>query len=352
MCIICNTRAYYYIIDFFFSTIAPKDENTLKNKVLSDKIYSLKYSIENKIKKNINNDCDLKKIKTVEYDKIKDKLDEQYFETITDGHTKPILIKNVIDSSKLEKYNFNILGQKYSDIIVEAVAINQNESNVKSIKVPFKKYIDLINKGEKYYLTVNNSLAQALDISVLDDFYERIFSYYGFKNIFVGNKHSSTHLHSELAASCGIQLYGIKKWYLIDPEYSEHLHPIPDDKGIFRISSAGFKMNNVIDHVPRYEIICEQGDFIFVPPWWWHETLNLTDNNVMFSNRPQLFLAPYSTNLGYTLQSPKMSLANNNVVFPLLTKYNIFDPSEDTVINSLKTIKYRIPDEVQSETKN
>ena len=51
-------------------------------------------------------------------------------------------------------------------------------------------------------------------------FYKKLFDNYGVKNIFLGNKHSSTHLHSEIASSCALQLSGIKKWYLINPEYS------------------------------------------------------------------------------------------------------------------------------------
>lgn len=347
ICIICNTKLYYYLIDFLFSSVAPKDESTLENKILSDKLYQMKYNIETDIKKDTSIDCSLKKIKTVYYQDIKDKLNESYFEMITKKYTQPILIKNVFDIKTLQKYNFDTLSNKYGNVIVDAVAISGGEEDVKSINVPFREYIKKINNGEKYYLTVNNSLANALDISELEIFYKNIFSHYGVKNIFVGNRHSSTHLHSELAASCGIQLYGIKKWYLIEPAYSEHLHPIPDDTGIFRVSTGGFKLNPSIDHIPRYEIICEQGDFLFVPPWWWHETLNLTDNNVMFSNRPALFFAPYSTNLGYTLRSIVPSLAYNETVYPILQHANLVDAEEDTVINSLKVINHRVPNAVK-----
>lgn len=30
ICIICNTKLYYYLIDFLFSSVAPKDKSTLE----------------------------------------------------------------------------------------------------------------------------------------------------------------------------------------------------------------------------------------------------------------------------------------------------------------------------------
>jgi hypothetical protein len=59
-----------------------------------------------------------------------------------------------------------------------------------------------------------------------------------------------------------------------------------------------------------------------------------------------LFLVPYKNNFLYTLNGIKISLGYNNLIYPLLKKLNIIDPNEDTVVNSTKEIKNRIPDNV------
>jgi hypothetical protein len=348
LCILSEPQIQHFLITFIYANIAPTDENNVENKKMSDDIFIIKKNIEDKIKLDYTNDCNLQKVKTYNYKDIVDKLDINYFSLLTNNYTLPVLIKNVYDNEFLKNYNINNILSKYGNVIVEAVLIKP-DGKITSIIVPLKEYIKKIENGEKYYLTVNNSLANSLDITLLLEFYNKLFDTYGIKNIFLGNKHSSTHLHCELASSCAIQLSGIKKWYLVDPKYSEHLHPIPDKNKIFYVSSRGFLLRNNKTHdIPHYEIIAEEGDFLFVPSWWWHETLNLTDHNLMFSYRPTLFEAPFNTNLKHTLLGIKNSIGYNKYVLPLLVKSEIIDIKEDVVVNSLKEIKARMPSELEN----
>jgi len=346
--LLIHPKVQHFIITSIYSNIAPTNLDDIKNKNMSDDIFIIKKNLEDKIKLDYTNECNLQKVKIYNYKDISDKLNINYFNLLTNNYTEPVLIKNVFNEELLKNYSINNLVNKHGNIIVEAVNINP-DGEIKSITVTLKEYIEKIENGEKYYLTVNNSLANNLDITLLLDFYEKIFYSYGIKNIFLGNKHSSTHLHCELASSCAIQISGIKKWYLIDPKYSEHLHPIPDSSKIFYVSSRGFLLrNDKTFDIPHYEIIAEEGDFLFVPPWWWHETLNLTNNNLMFSYRPTLFEAPYRTNLKNTLLSLKNSIAFNKYIYPLLVKTNIINDEEETVINSIKEIKARIPSNIEN----
>ncbi len=347
--IILNSKVQHFIITSLFTNVAPTKLNDKNNKKMSDEIYQIKKNFENEIKADYSNKCILQSVKTVNYSEIADKLNMNYFKELTYDYTKPILIKNIFNSDILKEFNVNNIVKNYGDVIVEAVNTS-DDANINSITVSLKEYVRKIDNGEKYYLTVNNSLAAKLNISKFISFYKKLFDNYGVKNIFLGNKHSSSHLHSEIVSSCALQLSGIKKWYLINPKYSEHLHSIPDKNNIFHVSSKGFaKKNKKTNMIPHYEIIAEEGDFLFVPPWWWHETLNLTNHNLMFSFRPMLFVAPYKTNLSYTLLGLKNSLGYNNLMFPLLTKANIIDPEEDTVVQSIREINARIPDQKSNQ---
>ena len=342
LCLLFNKYFQYLVLEYAFSIVAPTTENENQKK-LSNELYDIKFDLENKIKLKYDGKQKINKVDTLNYSDIKNKLDRKYFSKITNKYTKPIIIKSVYTNDEIAKYNFDTMKKNYGNILVDAIKYNDN--GIGSRKVPFEKYIDMITNGEKYYLTVNNSLANAIDSKRFMDFYGMLFdSNTGFGNMFIGNKNSFTHLHSEIAASCATQLHGTKKWYLIDPKYSEHLHSIPDKNKIFRSSLYGFnKRNPIIDDIPRYEVVCEQGDFLYVPPWWWHETLNVTDENIMFSFRPSLFVAPYKTKSLYTLMGIQNSLAFNDFTWPLLTQSGLIDPNEDTVVNSIKEIQHRLP---------
>jgi hypothetical protein len=340
-------RVKHFILTYVFATIAPTTKEDISNKKTSDYIYKLKTDLENEIKLDYSNECILNKVKTVNFSDIVDKFNKDYFEKLTDNYTQPVLIKRVYDNKVLDNFTVDKLVNSHGDVIVEAIKTG-SDGNIQTVSVPLKEYIKMINNGEKYYLTVNNSIASRLNISEFSDFYDKIFSNpVGVKNIFLGNKHSSTHLHSELPSSCALQLSGIKKWYLIDPKYSDHLHSIPDKNKIFHVSSKGFLLNNEnTNNIPHYEIIAEEGDFLYVPPWWWHEALNLTDNSFMYSFRPTLFKTPYKTNLSNTMLGIKNSLAYNDYIYPILVKNNIVNLTEDTVVNSLREIYARVPDNI------
>ena len=331
--------------EILFSLIAPASKPNKKFKYISDKIYKYKVNIEDSIKISTSDKIIFNEIDVYSYKDIKNELDEKYFFNMTDGYTKPIIIKNVFSDEDLQYYNYEMIIQNHGDISIEAINNDKHTStNTSGTIMTFEEYINSIRRGEKLYLTVNNSIANILNIDTLMVFYNNLFKTHGFKNIFIGNKESYTHLHCEIAASCGIQLNGNKKWYLINPDYSEHLHSVSDKNNIFKTSAYGFNKNyDKFVTIPHYEFIVEKGDFLYVPPWWWHETLNITDETIMFSYRPSLFEAPYKTNLSYTLQGLKNSIGFNNLAYPILTKLKLFDPNEDTVIKSIAELKNRIP---------
>lgn len=341
----------YYLVSMLFSTIAPSSEN-ISMKPFSDKLYHLKTSIEKDLQIALPTVIQ-QQVRTVQYHDIKDDLDDTLFYNITNGHTTPILIKNIYDPSILAPYTFTKLKEKHGDIMVEAIKYDRsNSGKIDSTKVTFGEYLDMIDAGMKYYMTVNNSIAIAIDKKNFMEFYRNILKgSNGCSNMFIGNTGSSTHLHSELVGSCATQISGIKKWYLIDPKYSEYLNPIPDKNNIFQFATRGFIKNRdeIIENIPRYEIIVEPGDFLFVPPWWWHETLNLSDENIMLSYRPSLFKAPFKTNPMYTMLGVKNSIGFNDLIYPLLVKGGVVDEAKDMVVQSITQIAYRMPDDIKQK---
>ncbi|KAG7353416.1 cupin-like domain containing protein [Nitzschia inconspicua] len=76
----------------------------------------------------------------------------------------------------------------------------------------------------------------------------------------------STGLHCEPIANVAVQLSGFRRWTLVDPKYSWMLRPALSRDGRSFFPS----WVTSLDHVPRYELITNPGDAVFVPTWTWH----------------------------------------------------------------------------------
>eukprot|EP00934_Nitzschia_sp_Nitz4_P002649 Nitzschia sp. Nitz4//scaffold122_size67431//44574//45758//NITZ4_006089-RA/size67431-processed-gene-0.44-mRNA-1//-1//CDS//3329534415//2639//frame0 len=82
-----------------------------------------------------------------------------------------------------------------------------------------------------------------------------------------------TGLHCEPIANVAVQVYGSRRWTLVDPKYSSLLRPMssPDGRGFFASAAESFA------HVPRYEFQTLPGDAVWVPTWTWHRIDYVSD---------------------------------------------------------------------------
>mmetsp|Transcript_16735 Transcript_16735/g.25131 ORF Transcript_16735/g.25131 Transcript_16735/m.25131 type:complete len:343 (-) Transcript_16735:25-1053(-) len=80
-----------------------------------------------------------------------------------------------------------------------------------------------------------------------------------------------TDMHCEPIANLVVQTEGRKTWTLVEPQYSHLLRPTvsPDGRAYF-YSSLDPVDPNALSGVPRYEVITEKGDILYVPTWTWH----------------------------------------------------------------------------------
>lgn len=78
-----------------------------------------------------------------------------------------------------------------------------------------------------------------------------------------------TGLHCEPIGNLAVQLEGEKQWTLVSPEYSFLLKPSvsPDGRSFF---VSGHSTDAALAHVPRYYVITQAGDAVWVPTWTWH----------------------------------------------------------------------------------
>ena len=99
--------------------------------------------------------------------------------------------------------------------------------------------------------------------------------------LFLGGPGTGSSLHCAIGGNFFFNIHGKKKWILIDPKYSMFMKSTPAEKFGFVISGHDIEnleqfgiLNEVI---PKYEVILEPGDVLFVPPWYWHHVKNVSN---------------------------------------------------------------------------
>lgn len=80
-----------------------------------------------------------------------------------------------------------------------------------------------------------------------------------------------TPMHCAAESNHFFQLSGQKIWSLIDPTYAAEMGMIHDN--LVQNAPAMGSYNKFC--VPHYEIDLYPGDLLYIPPWWFHDVINL-----------------------------------------------------------------------------
>ena len=307
----------YQIISFLNShfgsnlTTEEADRNGNKKVNFISKMY-------NKVISNCNKNYNGKECKSIKPPTItKEELTKEKFYKLTNNLTTPIIVKGFISNSRaVQKWNLNYLSKKYGELelpLIEKADINDVKDGSKYIKdYKYMKLSEIINDIElKKPVYINNVsrifgfYPELIDDMDLDNIKE--FIGIDLKNsnevnhMFLGGKSTGTTLHASYIGNFFFNIKGVKKWYLINPKYSNILLPTLSRTGLFAVSKVDiFHKNNLTGKVPRYEFELEEGDLLFNPPWWWHAVKNQTDYTIGCANRYANFISAMKNNPLYT----------------------------------------------------
>ncbi len=346
-------KAGIYCFNSLFKIFAPtinRKKQRIRN-FLGSTFYNLKYRCEKKLEKKggyivapdiVNKPKSILELTSKEF-KCK-----KTCKKITADFTRPFVIRGFFkDTNPIKRWDFDYLKQNHGNFKIACLKLDLDidNSRPRGLNIPVKEFIDRILNKEKLYLTVDLDLVKELDLQKLE-FKERmgdIFKFSGYHNLFVGGENSYTPLHSELPATCTVQITGKKKWYIIDPKYSASMHSVVGSNGFYYAPAYCFAeshSNAKIWRIPRYEIICEPGDFFYCPSWFWHETKNIGAENMMICARPLFNTVHLKNNPIFSLSCPFASLVFTELVLPHIKDY--VDKAEN-VVESLKKMEQRVP---------
>lgn len=228
------------------------------------------------------------------------------FLKLTNNFTTPCVIRRFLSNTPaVNKWNLDFFQKNFGEIYLPIIndgsidkhkdyINNRGETVVEHIKL--FDFIKNIKNGIPNYLNnVSGIFGHYPDL--LDDMnLEKIYDYTGIdvKNsndithMFIGGKGTGTSLHCAISGNFFYNIYGNKKWYLINPIYTRYLSPRLSRTGLFAVSTydiCNANSNDYILKIPRYEVVLNSGDLLFNPPWWWHAVSNISDYTIGCANR-------------------------------------------------------------------
>lgn len=214
-------------------------------------------------------------------------------------HTNiPVIIRGFGKSEKaIGKWSLDFFAQEYGHIRVPARLNSQDivKSNLEGELVALKDLVGRIQAGEAIYgqnLQEIFQVCQELKSDIRSDIIHHFISTKktspkSSMQLFISNAKSRTAFHCATTVNIFTQVYGSKRWTMVDPYHSLFINMIPRkdtfyfqspvdwNDSIEENQAKGFELYNCI---PKYTGIIQPGDAILVPQWWWHAVDNLSDS--------------------------------------------------------------------------
>lgn len=225
-----------------------------------------------------------------------EKITPELFMKLTENKTKPLVIRGLIKNSEAVKnWGPNFFSENYGKTELLTLKIPENFSNAYNSfndaldfhKIPLGESIKRM-QSEEETLYLNNitqifashpELADHLELNHLQRLDNYLDANHWLKiNLFMGGPDTGSSLHCAVGGNFFFNVYGQKRWILIDPNYSKYLRSTPSKRFAFVISEYDIENpSDILNRIPKYEVVLEPGDVLFNPPWWWHYVKNVTD---------------------------------------------------------------------------
>ena len=169
-------------------------------------------------------------------------------------------------------------------VMIDQVGLLSEEERGRYGQSTVGELIRLIRAGEKPYLRFSPlikshpTLLDDLDTQWLRGFRSR-FSLREEPQLFIGPAAALTPLHCALESNLFIQLHGRKRWVLYPARYQPLLDVRAERLPYFHSRVHPDRPNPeypLARHAPAFEVVLEEGDVMYIPPFVWHMVESLT----------------------------------------------------------------------------
>jgi hypothetical protein len=159
-----------------------------------------------------------------------------------------------------------------------------------TVRLPFREFVARTfreNATTKYYFKNSTKLLPAgLDDSDRITGLGRFFAKSVMRNLWISQGTLSVGLHFDAAENLNIQIRGRKRFTLYPPGTSRY-YPCPmfsQTAHISRVFRDGPELDRArfpnFDPTLAQEVLLEEGEILYLPPYWWHAVTSLGDVNI------------------------------------------------------------------------
>jgi hypothetical protein len=185
------------------------------------------------------------------------------------------------------KWDLDFFARDYGHaecVMIDQVGLLSEEERGRYQISTLRQLVTAIRAGEKPYLRFSplikshRALLDDLDVDWLRGFRSR-FSLREEPQLFIGPASALTPLHCALESNVFVQVRGQKRWVLYPARYQPVLGVRAERLPYFH---SGFSPDHpapdvaLARHAPAFEIVLDEGDVMFIPPFVWHMVESLT----------------------------------------------------------------------------
>jgi hypothetical protein len=206
---------------------------------------------------------------------------------------QPLVVRGLAANSHDEVWSTDWLVSRFGDRRVECINLDHVRSglgqNIRTQGRTLEEFL-LDDANEGYYI---NNLAGVFDDDDVAQYRnaQAIDALRGRKPLVVQwfisrTRQTGTPFHCADGHNLFTNLRGQKEWLFVHPSYGPVMQPGLSRYAIFaasEIDDEAFleldqlcQKHPILRRVPKYHVVLDEGDVLYVPPWWWHRVLNRT----------------------------------------------------------------------------
>jgi hypothetical protein len=225
-------------------------------------------------------------------------MDAKKFHSLINKNLEPFIIRGFLNNSKAtEKWDINFFDKNFGDTQIMLRELNPDMSFDKSHIPGLLKEVTasiLDNKINRKYamntadiFTDNPELESMLPMKKVKDLFKHSKFFVG-SQLFLGGRETGSGLHCAAGYNIFMNVYGRKKWTVINPKFTPWLYPEFRSDAFYALSPVMHKQSftqiekshPLYNRIPKKEGILEAGDALINPSWYWHAVDNLDPQTI------------------------------------------------------------------------
>jgi Cupin-like domain len=163
----------------------------------------------------------------------------------------------------------------YGDYMLDVGDHKYSDEGGRVDSLPMREAVPLLQSDPKRYVrfssffTDNPALIEMID-PVFREKTKKLMLTKGSTQLFMGAAGTYTDLHAAMTNNMFVQINGRKEWLLFHPDNNPFTIPYCENSPTFRSKL----MENELSQLYGLHALCEPGDMLYLPPFYWHFVRN------------------------------------------------------------------------------